>query len=184
MRVAIFLVLATLGTGLDLWTKHAIFAWRGNPGQLPPHWIVEPYVGIETAVNMGALFGLGQGFGWLFSALSIAAAIGIVYWLFLLKASKSLWLTIAMGLIMGGIFGNLYDRLGIPNLPDDQRGGVRDWILLTYNDYVWPNFNIADSVLVTGAIMLAIHSFRHDRLTSPSESKVTSEPKVTNEDGT
>ena len=110
MRFAIFLVLAMLGTGLDLWTKHAIFAWRGNPGQLEPYWIVEPYVGIETAVNMGALFGLGQGFGWLFSALSIVAAIGIVYWLFVLKASKSLWLTIAMGLIMGGIFGNLYDR--------------------------------------------------------------------------
>jgi signal peptidase II len=148
MRVAIFLVLATLGTALDLWTKHAIFAWRGNPGQLGPYWIVEPYVGIETAVNMGALFGLGQGFGWLFSA---------------------------MGLIMGGIFGNLYDRLGIPNLPDDKRGGVRDWILLTYNDYVWPNFNIADSVLVIGAIMLAIHSFRNDQLASPSESKLTSE---------
>ena len=175
MRVAIFLVLATLGTALDLWTKHAIFAWRGNPGQLGPYWIVEPYVGIETAVNMGALFGLGQGFGWLFSTLSIVAAIGIVYWLFILKAAKSLWLTIAMGLIMGGIFGNLYDRLGIPNLPDDKRGGVRDWILLTYNDYVWPNFNIADSVLVTGAIMLAIHSFRNDPLASPTEPKATSE---------
>jgi lipoprotein signal peptidase len=46
---------------------------------------------------------------------------------------------------------------------------------LTYNDYVWPNFNIADSVLVTGAIMLAIHSFRNDPLAPKSEPKATSE---------
>ena len=159
MRLILFLVLAIAGTAADLWTKQAIFGWLGNPGDKPPHWIVEPYVGFQTAVNMGALFGLGQGYGWLFSILSIVASIGIVYWLFVLKACKSLWLTIAMGLVMGGIFGNLYDRLGIPELPDVYRGGVRDWILLTYNGYIWPNFNIADSLLVTGAIMLGIFSF-------------------------
>lgn len=159
MRLAIFLVLAITATAADLWTKHAIFKWLGNPGESPPYWLIEPYVGFQTAVNMGALFGLGQGFGWLFSILSIVAAAGIVYWLFVLKACKSLWLTVAMGLVMGGIFGNLYDRLGIPKLPDPQKGGVRDWILFTYGEYTWPNFNIADSLLVTGAIMLAIFSF-------------------------
>ena len=131
----------------------------GTPANPPPYWLVEPYVGFQTAVNMGALFGLGQGFGWLFSILSIVAAAGIVYWLFVLKASKSLWLTVAMGLVMGGIFGNLFDRLGIPELPAVYKGGVRDWILFTYGEYTWPNFNIADSLLVTGAIMLAIFSF-------------------------
>jgi signal peptidase II len=159
MRLFLFLGLAIAGCSIDLWTKQAIFGWLGNPGESPPYWLIEPYVGFQTAVNMGALFGLGQGFGWLFSILSIVAAIGIVYWLFVLKACKSLWLTIAMGLVMGGIFGNLYDRLGIPDLPKNYKGGVRDWILFTYDDYTWPNFNIADSLLVTGAIMLAIYSF-------------------------
>lgn len=159
MRLALFLALAITGTVADLWTKQAIFGWLGNPGESPPYWLVEPYVGFQTAVNMGALFGLGQGFGWLFSILSVVAAAGIVYWLFVLKACKSLWLTVAMGLVMGGIFGNLYDRLGIPQLPTVYKGGVRDWILFTYGQYTWPNFNIADSLLVTGAIMLAVFSF-------------------------
>ncbi len=158
MRLLVFLTLAIGGLVADLWTKQSIFAWKGLPGEQAPYWIIEPYVGIETAVNMGAVFGLGQGYGWLFAILSIAAASGIVYWLFVLGGAKSLWITVSMGLIMGGILGNLYDRLAIPDLPAPHTGGVRDWILFRYGEYVWPNFNIADSVLVVGAIMLAIHT--------------------------
>jgi signal peptidase II len=157
-RYLIFILLAVLGALADLVSKEAVFAWRGWPGQLPPWWLIEPYVGIETAVNQGALFGFGQGKGWLFAILSIAASIGICIWLFVFKASQSRWMTVSMGLVMGGIVGNLYDRLGIPNLPNELQGGVRDWILFTYRDFVWPNFNIADSLLVSGAAMLAIHS--------------------------
>jgi len=157
-RIAIFAVLTLLGAATDLLSKQWVFAWQGLPQQLPPWWLIEPYAGIETAVNQGALFGLGQGKGWLFAILSIAALIGIGLWLFAYQAAKSKWITIAMGLVTGGILGNLYDRLGIPSLPGNLRGGVRDWILFQYNGYVWPNFNIADSLLVVGAIMLAIHS--------------------------
>jgi signal peptidase II len=166
MRLAIFLVISLVGAGLDLWTKQAIFASLGNPGESPTYWIVEPYFGFQTAVNMGALFGMGQGLGWLFSLLSVVAALGIVYWLFVLKGASSIWLTVAMGFVMGGILGNLYDRLGIPDLPEGMKGGVRDWLLFQYRDYTWPNFNIADSLLVTGAIMLAIYSFK-----APAEEK-------------
>lgn len=157
-RYAIFAALTILGTAADLLSKEWIFAWRGLPQELPPWWLIEPYVGIETAVNQGALFGMGQGKGWLFAILSIGASVGICVWLFALKAARSLWITIAMGFVMGGILGNLYDRLNIPNMPAPFTGGVRDWILLRYQDWVWPNFNIADSLLVVGAIMLAIHS--------------------------
>lgn len=153
-----FFMLASIGAGADLFSKERVFAWRGLPGELPPWWIIEPYVGIETAVNHGALFGMGQGKGWLFSILAIGALLGIVIWMFRYRAASSLWLTVTMGLVMGGIVGNLYDRLGIPTLPNEYHGGVRDWILLTYGGYVWPNFNIADSLLVAGAIMLGVHS--------------------------
>ena len=101
---------------------------------------------------------MGQGQGWLFAILSLFALVGICVWLFVFKAAQSKWMLVAMGLVTGGIIGNLYDRLGIPKLPIEFRGGVRDWILFRYQDYVWPNFNIADSLLVAGAIMLAIHS--------------------------
>jgi len=154
----VFILLMMLGTAADLISKQLIFSWRGLPQQLPPFWLIEPYVGIETAVNQGALFGMGQGKGWLFAILSIVALFGICVWLFVFKAAESKWLIVAMGLVTGGIIGNLYDRLGIPNLPDELHGGVRDWILFKYQDYVWPNFNIADSLLVVGAFMLGIHS--------------------------
>jgi signal peptidase II len=69
-----------------------------------------------------------------------------------------LWLTVTLGLVTGGILGNLYDRLNLHRLPVPFAGGVRDWILLRYGQYTWPNFNIADSLLVAGAIMLAVYS--------------------------
>jgi signal peptidase II len=63
-----------------------------------------------------------------------------------------------MGLVAGGILGNLYDRLGMHGLEPPNAGGVRDWILFRYKQYTWPNFNIADSLLVVGAIMLGYHA--------------------------
>ncbi len=168
----LFGMLVVAGAAADLLSKHWVFAWRGLPQQMPPWWLIEPYVGIETAVNQGALFGMGQGQGWLFASLSLLALIGICVWLFIFKAAESKWLLVAMGLVTGGILGNLYDRLGIPALPGDLRGGVRDWILFRYQNYVWPNFNIADSLLVVGAFMLAIHSLF---LSSADQKKEASE---------
>ena len=157
-----FFVVAMLGTTLDLWTKSAIFAWLGLPGENSPWWLIEPYVGIETAVNPGALFGLGAGFGFVFAILSVAAAVGIFVWLAKFRAIESWWLTSALSFVLGGIGGNLYDRLGLWNPPEarpEWASGVRDWILFQYNDqWVWPNFNIADSLLVCGAIMLFLHT--------------------------
>ncbi|MEM6365186.1 MAG: signal peptidase II [Planctomycetota bacterium] len=176
-RGVLFAVLAILGGGADLWTKHAVFQWRGLPGSRDIYWVIDGYFGIQTAVNIGAVFGIGAGKGWLFAALSVFAAIGVVIWLFFFEAASSKWLTVAMGFVMGGIAGNLYDRLGIwwqPGYPDQWRTGVRDWILWQASDqWRWPNFNIADSLLVTGAIMLMMHSFQHELASS---NELTSSP--------
>ena len=162
-RAAVFACLAIFGGTIDLWTKQVIFAWRGLPGQKDIWWVIEGYFGIETAVNIGAVFGVGAGQGHLFAVLSIGAAIGILVWLFWFRAAESWWLTTALGLITGGIIGNLYDRLGMwwqVGYPDEWKSGVRDWILWQASDqWKWPNFNIADSLLVVGACMLLYQSF-------------------------
>lgn len=153
-RYVLFFTLAIVGCGIDLWSKSAVFAWLGMPGQNRFYWFVEPYVGFQTSLNEGALFGLGQGYTSVFAVFSVVAALGILYWLFIAKAAHDAILTTALGLITGGIFGNLYDRLGIWGQP-----AVRDFILFRYNDqYVWPNFNIADALLVCGAILMLWHS--------------------------
>ncbi len=162
-RAALFISLAVVGGIVDLWTKHAVFLRRGLPGEMDIWWVWEPFFGIETAVNIGAVFGIGAGKGALFATASVLAAIGIVVWLFVFRAAESLWLTVALGLVGGGIIGNLYDRLGLwwqPGYPDAWQSGVRDWILWRINErWTWPNFNIADSLLVVGACMLLYQSF-------------------------
>ncbi|MGB7326944.1 MAG: signal peptidase II [Rubripirellula sp.] len=165
-RVVLFLSLALSGAVADLWTKSAIFAWRGLPGQSDPWWIIDGVLGIETAVNIGAVFGLGAGKGLFFAAFSVVASIGILIWLFWFKAAQSMWLTTALGMVTGGIIGNLYDRLGMwwsVGYPEQWQSGVRDWILFQIDGVPgfspWPNFNIADSLLVVGAGMLLYQSF-------------------------
>ncbi|MDE0735431.1 MAG: signal peptidase II [Pirellulaceae bacterium] len=108
--------------------------------------------------------------------LSLVAAIGILGWLFIAGAAEDLLLTISLGSVMGGIIGNLYDRLGWWHAADVFAGhqyGVRDWILLTYqNRYHWPNFNIADSLLMLGAGLLMWHAYTQ---TEPSGQPESSE---------
>ncbi len=137
--------------------------WRGLPGQKDIWWLIDGYFGIETAINLGAVFGIGQGQGVIFASLSVFAGIGILVWLFWFRAAYSMWLTVALGLISGGIIGNLYDRLGLwwqPGYPEAWKSGVRDWVLWqASNQWKWPNFNIADSLLVVGACMLMYQSF-------------------------
>jgi signal peptidase II len=165
---------ALLGCAADLLSKHWIFAWRGWPRANNEWWLWEPFVGIETAVNTGALFGMGGGHGRLFAALSVVAALGILGWLFAAGAARDRWLTLALACVMAGILGNLYDRLGFwyqPGMDPSWRSAVRDWILFRYGDYTWPNFNIADSLLVCGAGMLIWHAFHEHRVESQTAVK-------------
>ncbi|TWU00790.1 signal peptidase II [Stieleria varia] len=176
-RAAVYFTLAITGAALDLWSKHFVFATRGIPGQKDIWWVIEPYFGIETAVNPGALFGMGAGKGTVFAAMSVFALVGILVWLFRFRAAHSLWLTVALGLVTGGIIGNLYDRLGFwwtPDYPQSWSSGVRDWILWRINEkWTWPNFNIADSLLVVGAGMLLYQSV------FPGQFGLTTDPQAT-----
>ena len=161
-RYVLFCGLAAIGCVADLVTKSLVFTWLGapRPDRVSIYWLVEGYVGIETALNEGALFGIGQKMVWLFALMSLVALAGIGYWLVLKGAVADRFLTVILGIVTGGILGNLYDRLGIWS--DFEIFAVRDWIRLSYDyhRYVWPNFNIADSLLVCGAALLVWHSIR------------------------
>ena len=159
-RIAWFASLAIIGCLADLISKHYTFDWLGLPnGNQNIYWIVEDYVGIETALNYGALFGMGQNMVWFFATMSFVALAGIVFWLWKYRAIDDWMLTITLGLITGGILGNLYDRLGLWS--NYTIFAVRDWIRISYQQHVWPNFNIADSLLVCGAALLFWHSLKH-----------------------
>ncbi len=163
-RYVLFFALAAVGLLADLITKQLFFVRHfdpRNPGE--KHWWIDGVFGIETSVNGGALFGIFQGGSFWLACLSTVALIGILIWLFVYRMARSLHLTIALGLVTGGILGNLYDRMGFgyqPSYPEEIRYHVRDWIHVRLEGVPlfdpWPNFNIADSLLVCGAILLFI----------------------------
>jgi signal peptidase II len=173
-RILVFVALVAVGFGIDLATKRWTFDHMGYdpPDRTKVIQVVPGYLSLETHINEGALFGIGQGRGGLFSVLSICAVLGIVYWLFYVGAARDTLLLVALGCITAGIFGNLYDRLGLPGLiwnrgepPLHTAGervfGVRDWIHFQIPGLLdWPIFNIADSLLVCGAGLLLWHAFR------------------------
>ena len=168
-RYILFGAIAVVGCAVDLVTKAWLFSWPELGGG-NVHWLWPGHAGFQLSWNQGALFGMGQGSTWLFATLSVLAGCAIPLWLFYWRAAHDLWLTAALGSVMGGLLGNLYDRLGLPDHLWPGRGGevgqpvhaVRDWILVQWSDqWRWPNFNIADSLLVVGAIALVLHAMRN-----------------------
>lgn len=172
-RYALFCTLASVGCVVDLLTKRWVFDLLGLPGGKTIWWWNGVF-GLQTSLNQGALFGMAQGAVPILAALSIAAFLAVVYWIFWGTAANELMLTIALGFIAGGILGNLYDRLGLPGLVDASGQAiyaVRDWIRVDILAWTWPNFNIADSLLVTGSILLVWHTFRQEPAQEPSPAK-------------
>jgi len=117
---------------------------------------------LYTSFNSGALWGIGQGRTGIFAVASLAAVIGILVWLFYFGAANSRWLTVSLALIMAGTLGNLWDRLALHGYTDHQGQpihAVRDFLLFTFGSYNYPIFNLADALLVAGAIMLGVQAF-------------------------
>jgi signal peptidase II len=182
-RYLIFALVAGIGCFADLLSKRWVFQWRGMPGERPIWWIWQGIFGIETSLNTGALFGWGNDRVLWFAALSCLALLGIVVWFVRGRVGHDLTLTAVFGCIAAGILGNLYDRLGLWSIDEGgqpQIHAVRDWIRFSYSTYVWPNFNIADSLLVCSAIYLIWYSFRSPSQSNPvaSRSRTKSRPAV------
>lgn len=158
--------LALLGLLVDQASKYGAFSWlRDQPEyrytvvegvfDFVAHHKAGPDGTIVPHVNQGALFGLAQQFqgsaNMVFAIISFLAAVLIIVWSIPKSTAKDGALCVALGLILGGTLGNLYDRLFF--------GGVRDFLDWRYL-YDWPVFNIADCCLVIGAGMLLIQAFR------------------------
>ncbi|MCX5996637.1 MAG: signal peptidase II [Chloroflexi bacterium] len=143
-NILIFLVIVTIVIVLDQVSKQWIRDNVPLGGSLPA-------MGRLTIVhvqNTGSAFGLFTDQAFL---LSIAAAAGLVVVLLFFRYLKQLGLAggIALSLIFAGALGNLIDRLRL--------GHVTDFIYVRlWDNFYWPAFNVADSAITTGAILLAV----------------------------
>jgi signal peptidase II len=174
-----FWPLVALGLAADLGSKHWMFS-QADLLAGDVKWVWQGHAGFQLSLNEGALFGLGQGGVWVFAACSIAAAVAIPVWLFRLGGARDQALTLILAAVTGGVLGNLYDRVGLHGLqwqqvpqslnPREHAAGpvhaVRDFVLLVRRwppqsrwD-VWPNFNIADALLVCGGATIILLSLR------------------------
>ena len=173
-RFLLFWAIALAGAGFDLWAKSYFFARLGEPYRRPPLAVIPNVLELQTSYNTGALWGFMRAVphsSLIFAMLSILAAVGICYWLFVVGAAVDRRLTIALALIMAGALGNCYDRLAL--------GHVRDFVHLHIDaiNFDCAIFNFADNMLVVGAVALVLLALRPDGEEAAEAS--TAEPATT-----
>ncbi len=116
---------------------------------------VFPSFNLTLMHNTGAAFSFLADQGgwqrWFFAVLALGVSVVLAVWLRRLQAHEK-WLALALSLVLGGAVGNLIDRI--------YHGYVVDFIDVYYNAWHWPAFNIADSAITVGAVMLVIDTFR------------------------
>ncbi|MFO7262825.1 MAG: signal peptidase II [Bacillaceae bacterium G1] len=132
---------------LDQWTKKLV-AEKMDLGESIP--LIEHWLYLTSHRNAGAAFGILQGQRWLFIVVTVAVVAVIVYAFWKMRHDEPLcW---SLSLILGGAVGNLLDRIRF--------GEVVDFIDVRIFGYHYPIFNVADSAVVIGGVLLALMLWR------------------------
>jgi len=121
--------------------------------------VVMPLINLTLMHNTGAAFSfLGNAGGWqrwMFVTIALLVSAGLAWWLRQLPRGHT-WLAVAIALILGGALGNAWDRIHL--------GYVVDFIDVYYGNLPhWPAFNVADSAISVGAVMLLLDAVRGKR---------------------
>jgi signal peptidase II len=125
---------------IDFATKQ----WAVSALATEPVKVLGDFLTLTLVRNSGAAFSFATGFAIVFALLSLAVVVGVTY--YSTRISSRGWQATA-GLLLGGVLGNLTDR--IFREPSFLSGHVIDWIQIPY----WPVFNIADSAIVVAAFL-------------------------------
>lgn len=110
--------------------------------------VIGDFLTFQLARNSGAAFSMATGYTWILTFVALAVVLGIVRYA---KRLGSVGWVIGLGLVLGGALGNLTDRMF--RSPGPFRGHVVDFIQV--GDW-WPTFNLADSAVVCGAVLLVL----------------------------
>lgn len=145
-----WLIVTVIVIAIDQYTKRLITGTFELFDRVP----VMPYFDLVRLHNTGAAFSfLANASGWqnwFFSGVALAASALILWWLFSQPAGRII-VPFGLTLVLGGAIGNLIDRL--------QHGYVVDFALLYYDRWSFPAFNIADSAITVGVILMLFDGF-------------------------
>ncbi|MGE5177182.1 MAG: signal peptidase II [Hyphomicrobiales bacterium] len=151
----LFVACALLVVALDQVTKSiaASSLLLGDPSP-----VVGETVRLTLVHNTGAAFGLFPGSRVPFIAISLLA-VAVVLYLFFRETYRSVLNRVLLGCILGGAIGNLADRIRL--------GYVVDFIDVGLGQARWPVFNVADSAVTLGVLLLAWNLARAGRAAAP-----------------
>lgn len=155
----LFIAVTTSIFALDLATKN----WAEAELKFrEPIKVLGEFLQLSYSTNSGAAFSLFTDATLFLSSLKLAVAGFIIF--YIRRVTRPVW-SLGFALLLGGVLGNLYDRILRP--PGLWRGEVIDWIELPN----WPNFNIADSAIVSAGILMTILAMRNISTTLPPENR-------------
>lgn len=139
---------------LDQLTKQFVKVYLPSGTRVP---VIDGFFYLEQTRNRGAAWGFLHGHEWgiyFLTGISILAVIGL-YWI--TRKTKPGWIRLALSFIVGGALGNLIDRIFL--------GEVVDFLAFYFGSYSFPYFNIADSFITIGAVlMFALAIFKPSEL--------------------
>jgi signal peptidase II len=120
-----------------------------------PHPVIPGFLNWTLAFNTGAAFSfLAQSGGWqrwFFVGLAVVISVALMIWL--ARTARREWRTaLPLAMVIGGALGNLIDRL--------HASQVTDFIQVYYRDWYYPTFNVADSGICVGAVLLILFGLR------------------------
>ncbi|QIS19107.1 signal peptidase II [Nocardia terpenica] len=144
-RLPALLLVAAVAFALDLGTKALVVA---NMKPRESISIIDDVVRFTLIRNPGAAFNMATGMTWLLTLIAAGVVIGVLR---IGRSLRSVGWAVGLGLVLGGALGNLADRLF--RSPGPLQGHVVDFISVTK---WWPVFNMADSSIVCGAILLVV----------------------------
>ena len=134
---------------LDQWSKYYVF----NIFAKSEINVIEvlPFFNLSKVYNYGISFGMLGNIAYgklILSSVAIVIVLILLFWLY--KVRKN-YLSVALGMVIGGAIGNIIDRVRV--------GAVADFLDFHIAGYHWPAFNIADSAVFLGVAVLLIDSF-------------------------
>jgi len=148
LKLLAFMIVVA-GAALDLaskaWMEKLLSMQPDSAGPFGRIELIPGFFALEGTYNAGVTFGLFGGRTDGIMLFTLLATLALLVWL-LATRRRSLLLHVALGMVLAGAVGNLWDRW--------HWSKVRDFILVYVGDHEWPNFNVADSLIVVGVILL------------------------------
>jgi len=135
----------------DQATKWAVIEWVPLYGKVP----INSFINVTHHQNLGAAFSfLADQSGWqrwFFVVLATAVSGVMIVWLWRIRQEGPVVLMAGLSFVLGGAIGNLIDRAML--------GYVTDFVQVWFGAWAFPSFNVADSAISVGAVLLIIDAF-------------------------